>query len=623
MLPFLHRLQLSAAQRFLVITFGLSLLATLPFFPGLAGGFLFDDKPNIVQNFGIHIAGIDHLSLWWAANSFPGAPGFRPLAMISFALDFWLFGLNPLAFKLTNLIIHALTTCALAAFFRQLLLLLGQEERRAAYLALVLSLLWAVHPLQVSSVLYVVQRMQTLATLFLVLALWAYLLARQAQMQGETGKKYWKRLIICWLLAFASKEDAILLPAYTLALELTVLRFSAQRPALPLKLRRAYLLLTTVGAALFVFWALPQFWSSAAYPGRDFNSYERLLTQGRVLAMYLEQILLPTPSHLPFYYDDLIISRSWLKPASTLYAWLLVAGLLVGAFALRARRPLLALGTLLFFAGHFITSNIIGLELAFEHRNHFPLIGAVLVIGDLLMPVSHGKARWGIGVVLAVLLLAGYSVNTYARAKTWSNPLTLAETSVKLAQSSPRAWLALCRAHYDLSKSLPDNPHFPKAIAACMQGSKLPGSAMSLANVVILKSIRGDITQSDWDALLDRMHHVVMNVENAGIPLNMISNANRGIPIDLNKIITLLDVAQSRHEYGFYDYVDIARFMLHTAKRPDIAYNYLSIAVSRSPLNDPKVKDLIKSLEKDGYHEWAQNLKQMDAARGHRSLQRV
>ena len=55
---------------------------------------------------------------------------------------------------------------------------------------------------------------------------------------------------------------------------------------------------------------------------------------------------------------------------------------------MRTRWPLFSLGVFLFFAAHLITSNVIGLELAFEHRNHFALIGAVLAVGSLLAQAS-------------------------------------------------------------------------------------------------------------------------------------------------------------------------------------------------------------------------------------------
>src|SRR3546814_10005369 len=86
--------------------------------------------------------------------------------------------------------------------------------------------------------------MQTLSTLLLVLALWVYLQARQAQMEGRSGRTGWMLTGLLWVLAIGCKEDAVLLPAYTLALELTLLRFAAAEPGLARRLRRTYLFAT-------------------------------------------------------------------------------------------------------------------------------------------------------------------------------------------------------------------------------------------------------------------------------------------------------------------------------------------------------------------------------------------
>src|SRR3546814_12191661 len=94
---------------------------------------------------------------------------------------------------------------------------------------------------------------------------------------------------------------------------------------------------------------------------------------------------------MPFYYDWLHPSRGLLQPWTTLPAIALVLALLGTAWRLRARWPLFALGVFLFFSAHFIASHVVPLELAFEHRNHFALFGAVLAIGRLLAP---GRLLW-------------------------------------------------------------------------------------------------------------------------------------------------------------------------------------------------------------------------------------
>src|SRR3546814_18710761 len=98
------------------------------------------------------------------------------------------------------------------------------------------------------------------------------------------------------------KEDSVLLPAYTLALELTVLRFSANSTRLAGILRRGYLIATLAGAAAYLLWVIPHYWQWSAYPGREFSTPERLLTEARVLCLFLWPIFVPFPHQKPFNY---------------------------------------------------------------------------------------------------------------------------------------------------------------------------------------------------------------------------------------------------------------------------------------------------------------------------------
>src|SRR5690606_557101 len=139
-----------------------------------------------------------------------------------------------------------------------------------------------------------------------------------------------------------------------------------------------------------------------------------------------------------------VISRGLLQPGTTLPALLLVLALILWAWAWRRCRPMFAFGVLLFFAGHFITSNVIGLELVFEHRNHFALIGAVVALGDLLAAAAQ---RWRVPprwcAAIASALLAGLCVASGLRVHAWGDPIRLAQYHVRIAPASPRAWLEL------------------------------------------------------------------------------------------------------------------------------------------------------------------------------------
>lgn len=606
----------SHSRHFTVLAALSALLAIALFIPGLGGGFLLDDEPTITENRTVQITDLSAGSLTQAAYAFNVGGGTRALPMLTFGLDYWRAGLDPAAYKTTNLLIHALTTLALAGFFRLLLASAGWPPRQTDFMAVALAMAWALHPMQVSSVLYVVQRMQTMGTLFLVLALWAYLKMRLTQIEGGRSRQYGVLTGLCWVLALASKEDSVLLPAYTLALELTVLRFRAAQPGLAKGLRRGYLLAVLAGMTVFLAIVVPHYWQWDTYPTRDYSSWERLLTQARVLAMYLGQILLPLPSHMPFHYDWLQPSRGLLQPWTTLPAALLVFALLASAWMLRERRPLFAAGVFLFFAGHFITSNVIGLELAFEHRNHFPLIGAVLAIGDLLAAATH---RLGLhartSIILAVALLLSLSATTLLRARAWGSPLGFAEYSTYIAPASERAWIDLCQTHFELSAAQPGHPHFEDALDACAKGSSMAYGASNLASLTVLKTIKGIATPSDWNRLRQRMRTTPMTPSNIGVAWYLVRYSNGDRRIDAQNVIPIIDIVGMRVGFQPPEYAAFGYYAARNKQDAD-AYRYFTQAVNVSPKGSPFPVLLVADLKTEGHAGWAHELEGFARARG-------
>ena len=595
-------------------------LTGLLFLPGLHGGFVFDDGSNIVENQAIHLATLDVKSIQQVAFGIQPGGITRVLPTITLALDYWRGGgLNPAVFKATNIAIHVLTACVLAGFFRTLLLTTGVSRQRAEFGGLALALAWAIHPLQVSSVLYVVQRMQTLCTLFVVLALWAYLKARRAQIDGHSGRTGWLLAFLCWILAFGCKEDAALLPAYTLALELTVLHFQCADPAQTRKLRRGYLYATLTGAALFLLVVIPHYWSWDNYPGRDFSTWERLLTQARVLCMYLWEILLPLPQHMPFYYDWIQPSQSLLHPWTTLLSVLLLLTLLVTAWTLRTLRPLFALGIFLFFAGHFMTSNVIGLEMAFEHRNHFPLIGIILAVGDLLTLIAQRLHAHRAAILTACILIFGlFGSATFARARTWGNPQAFAENSVKVAPHSARAWNSLCLYYYNLGGGrVPNNPYRNKAINICATGViAAPYSLTNFTNLLVFKTLRGDANQTDWDHYIERLRHVNMGPENSQALWIIINNIRSGTPLNETGVLGAIDVILQRTQPPPGEYAAIGYLILGRLHKPELAYKYFSKYVESAPPNDALTREIVEELTNQGQVKAANKLEALAKTQG-------
>lgn len=574
---------------------------------------MFDDTPNIVTNTNLHLRQLTLDNVLYAAYSFEPGHGSRALSMLSFALDYWRAGLDPSAFKTTNLIIHGLTVFCMTVMLRQLLSTANWTPSRAALGALIIALMWAVHPLQVSSVLYVVQRMQTLATLFIVLSLWAYLCMRQAQITGLRSRQYGVLMGLFWVLGFAAKEDAILLPLYTLAIELSVLRFRAKEPRLAQLYTLGYFWLAVAGVAVFLLWLAPHFWTWQPYPGRDFNSIERLLSQFRALAMYMGQILLPLPSQLTFYYDDFAVSRGLWQPITTLSSILLITGLLAAAWYWRRARPLFSLGVMLFFGGHALTSNVIGLELAFEHRNHFPLIGALLALADL---VNAAWDKWRLpkngraGLVAFTLLALG--TMTVSRAYDWGDELRLSTKLVGYAPTSERVWVQLSSI-YAIRGMTDSNPaDLAKGIAIAEEGVARTGSVPLLGNIVINKTIQGSNPSSDWAKLLSRLRQVPMSVQNRNTVWALLSNADRGIPLDQDNLAEAIEIVSRRWEFNSYENLRFGAFIHNQTRHPERALPYLRRAVElAAPQDERDITNMLAELKAAGRLDWARELDEL------------
>ncbi len=393
----------------LVPNWVLLLLTFACFAPGLSGPLVLDDDPQL----GPLLQAFSHGRPDWHAlppllHSEAG-PGGRPVAMASFVASLWLHGgkafgglFDNLTFglKFDNLLLHLACGVILLAWLRALRRL---EHARVSHAGGArgpsgdgwavrlapwgVTAVWLLHPMQVSTVLYTVQRMTELSTLFMLLGLLAYtegrrLLAQQRPLGGRvllavTG-------LVCLPLALFSKENGILLLPLCACLELTVLRgFGDGRTRRLVAGFYALVLMVPGVLALTVLRAPLLAWLQPGYAFRDFTLAQRLLTEGRAIGYYVLAWCWPAPSLLGFFHDGLRPSLDWLHPQTTLMGILLVALLVWLAFALRRRAPLAALGLLVFLVGHLLESTALPLELLFEHRNYFPSVGLTLFCAAL------------------------------------------------------------------------------------------------------------------------------------------------------------------------------------------------------------------------------------------------
>ena len=314
------------------------------------------------------------ISLSSAAQSSGAGPLRRPVSMLSFALNRYFFGTHPYSYKVVNLVIHLLTGLALFVLARLLVAAYQQQTRgtrlsesSAYWLPLVIGSLWLIHPLNLTSVLYIVQRMTSLAGRCFTRMCSMCVRNRQTADAGRQTRKAVDALGSAgvWRAGRVQQGNGALLPLFMLIIELTLFHFRDSRGQSYRFVTSLFIVLLALPACLLlVKTALNPDWILAGYKMRTFTLTERLLTEARVLMLYLKLTLMPTTGSLGLYQDDIVLSRGLFSPPATLYALLALAGLFTGALALLKRQPLISLGILWFFSAHALESTVISLEIA-------------------------------------------------------------------------------------------------------------------------------------------------------------------------------------------------------------------------------------------------------------------
>jgi len=421
------------------------LLVYIVYAPGLAGTFVFDDIPNIVANSSLAIEHFDADHIRQAAFSSGSGLLRRPISMLSFAANYSLTGLSPYYFKITNLAIHAANGIGLYLLTVLLLPVAGKRINislsfwQVQIIAFATAAAWLLHPLNLTSVLYVVQRMTSLSAMFTIWGLITYTWGRIRLDNGSNGYGWMLAgLLLFTPLATLCKENGVLLPAYMLAIELTLFQFQGA-PAGRRFLAAFFGITVLLPALVFlIFLALNPSWLTNSYIGRGYSLDERLMTEARILWFYLREIVAPNPLQMGLFHDDIANSRSLLDPITTLASIVGLALLLLASWLARKKAPLISFAILFFFAGHVLESSILPLEIVHEHRNYLPMYGILLAtFYYLLYPFKYADTL-RFRYVAGVLLIALFAYGTWSRALHWANPFELAQYEVENHPNSAR-----------------------------------------------------------------------------------------------------------------------------------------------------------------------------------------
>jgi len=393
--------------------------------------FIYDDINNILANTHIRMTAVTIEDIAAVFNS-PSAK--RPFANLTLALNYYLNRYQVGGYHLINLLTHIVTALLIYLVSGQTLRLCGKKSNLAPILA---SSLWLVNPVNTQSVTYIIQRMNSLATMFYMLTLFLYIQARKTGMAGRASMGRYIFYVFCLLAGLcglASKEIVATLPLMIFLYEW----YFFQRLDIPWLKRKLPWIALIMGLVLvpaaFYLGPGPLEKILSAYAKHNFTPVQRLLTEPAVIIYYIGLLLFPHPDRLTLIYDFPVFT-SPVDPLTALAGILGIAAMVVAGFSLSSRQPLLSFAVFWFLGNLMIESSVFGLALIFEHRTYLPSVFPVIALSALFLGSAKTSKP---ALAVCLLLVVTGLVWTHQRNAVWDGDIRLWQDNAAKAPAMPQ-----------------------------------------------------------------------------------------------------------------------------------------------------------------------------------------
>jgi tetratricopeptide (TPR) repeat protein len=428
------------AWRFVLLLL-LFTVVSLIYLPGLSGAFLLDDFANLKTL--ERVSGQDNLAEL-SSIIFTGQSGVaRVLPLLSFGLQADAWPDHPEQFKFVNLAIHLINGALIYGCALRLTKLRGMGQ--AYSIALLTSGMWLLNPLQVSTVLYVVQRMNLMSAFFMLSGTLMYLRGRAQLREHPQRSLVWMTggVLLGTVLAGLCKENGLLLPLIVLVIEFTFLN-TVTSPLLFKHWRLIFLIFPVILMAAMLVQKFS--WLNAGFSNREFSMEERLITEAGILLEYAKLIVLPSLRGLGLFHDDHLVVHTF--SMSAMLAILAQVMLVILAFLQRGKFPALFFGLAWFYVAHLLESTILPLELYFEHRNYLPMFGILFAVSSVCVDAYQNEKLQNIriGLVAAGVAWAGIMIwTTSSEVRLWGDPFRQAVVWANEHPQSSRSQMHLAQ----------------------------------------------------------------------------------------------------------------------------------------------------------------------------------
>ena len=476
------------------VPLSVALLTFAVFLPALKGGFVnWDDFQNLVEN--QKYRGLGWEQLKWMFTTFLGGP-YQPLSWVTYGLDYHIWGMDPLGYHLTNIILHSVNA---AVFCLLCIKLLGAAEvplnkvrRSDLYLsAAFAALFFAIHPLRVESVAWATERRDLLSGLFYLLTILWYMSSRSA---GWKKISCWRRHILPsagFLLSLLSKGMGISLPIVLIVLDIYPLRRLPANPRLWFSLGSRNIWLEKIPFILLaaVFGAIGYAGQTAASAVISYQQYSLAAHSAEALygvVFYIWKTIIPldlSPIYrLPGGFG--LISRL------SLFAGVVIAVITATAVVMRRRWPA---GPAIWGYYLIVLSPILAIIRTIADRyTYLPCLGFAVLAGAGLHTCRQASGRLleNICSALACLIISGLVCLTWRQEKIWHDSETLWTHALASNQE-------LDLAHYNLAYYLAEHGRFDEAVKHYREAVRIdPGYAQAQVNLGAALAAQGKLEEA-------------------------------------------------------------------------------------------------------------------------------
>jgi hypothetical protein len=432
-----------------------------------------DDSTYVTANRSVHGFSLENVRVVFT-NFYAG--NYAPLQMLSYMLDYTLWGLWPGGFLLTNVALHAVNGLLL-----YMIILKTTSEKLVAIVAAGIFLL---HPVQVESVAWISQRKNLLAMFFMLLSWWGYICSRNSA-KGGWGHAYFLS-VAAFLCSLLSKSATVFFP---IALVLYEGCFPATERRSKLLDKIPFLVLSLVAALLAMHSQSHDVkgLGSLDYGGRSSwhggTPWTTFLTMLPVLCSYLRMIV--WPSGLSADYSPAIYTSIGMPVIAALIVLLCCAWLVCRLYRVNRRIGYWPLFSILAILP--VVQIVPLVTLMNDRYLYFPMIGVAALGGTgaiVLKRLCPEKVASGITLVVLLLL----ALVSYERSGVWKNSRTLWIDATQKVPDKHEAWEGLGEAyHFSVPVMLKDADYaYSRAFAL------YSSDQMNLFNLARVKLQQGD-----------------------------------------------------------------------------------------------------------------------------------